>query len=241
MRFFAPALTDGERVDIDGLAVRLRVNERSRRVSLRIDPRTGEAVAIAPTARRLPDAVAFARTQRGWLAARLKARPAASRLAPGSWIEVFGEAWILIPDGRRPRFEGGALHGCGAGEVDAQLVARAVKTAALAQFRTLCERHCERLGVARPEVSATDPASRWGSCSPPASGRRGRVRMSWRLALAPLEVADYVAAHECCHLIEANHGPRFWALVRGLVGDPGRYRAWLRRHGGALLAFGAPT
>ena len=98
MRFFAPALTDGERVDIDGLAVRLRVNERSRRVSLRIDPRTGEAVAIAPTARRLPDAVAFARTQRGWLAARLKARPAASRLAPGSWIEVFGEAWILIPN-----------------------------------------------------------------------------------------------------------------------------------------------
>lgn len=237
MRFFAPALADGERVDVDGLAVRLKVNGRSRRITLRIDPRTGEAVASAPTARRLADAVAFAETRRGWLAARLQARPAAERLADGSRIEVFGEAWTLVPDGRRPRLEGGVLSGCGAGEVDGQLVVRAVKKAALDGFRALCERHCQCLGVATPEISVTDPASRWGSCTPPANGRRGRVRVSWRLALAPFETANYVAAHECCHLIEANHGPRFWTLVRELVGDPAVHRAWLRRHGPGLLAF----
>jgi predicted metal-dependent hydrolase len=235
---FAPALADGARVDIDGLSVRLRVNGRSRRVSLRIDPRTGEAVATAPTARRLADAVAFAKSRQGWLAARLEARPATRALADGDLISVFGERWSLAPDGRRPRLDGGVLHGCGDGAVDAQLVVRAIKRAALDGFRKLCERHCARLGVTLPEISVSDPASRWGSCSPPSRGRRGRVRVSWRLALAPLEVADYVAVHECCHLIEANHGPRFWALVRGLAGDPTPQRAWLRRNGGGLLAFG---
>jgi predicted metal-dependent hydrolase len=49
-----------------------------------------------------------------------------------------------------------------------------------------------------------------------------------------LAVADYVVAHECAHLLEANHGPRFWALVRNLVGDPAPHRRWLRAEGPRL-------
>ena len=52
-------------------------------------------------------------------------------------------------------------------------------------------------------------------------------------------MADYVAAHECAHLMEANHGPRFWAHVRDLVGD---HRAAPRlaasAQGAGLHAFG---
>ena len=51
-------------------------------------------------------------------------------------------------------------------------------------------------------------------------------------------VADYVAAHESAHLIEANHGPKFWTLVKTLCGDPAPHRAWLRTNGPALHAFG---
>jgi predicted metal-dependent hydrolase len=241
MTLFGRVLVDGERIDIDGLTVRLRISRRARRVSLRIDGRTGEAVATAPSARRLPDAVAFARARRGWLASRMAARPAPRKLAAGDRIEVFGDTWTLVPDGRRPRLESGRLVGCGAGEVDPQLVARAIRREALEIFRQGCEGHCQTLGAAMPEVAISDPARRWGSCLPPARGRRGRVRLSWRLALAPVGVADYVAAHECCHLVEANHGPRFWALVSNLIGDPSPHRAWLRRHGTALLAFGEPA
>jgi predicted metal-dependent hydrolase len=43
-----------------------------------------------------------------------------------------------------------------------------------------------------------------------------------------------VVAHECAHLLEANHGPRFWALVRNLVGDPAPHRRWLRAEGPRL-------
>jgi predicted metal-dependent hydrolase len=238
VRLFAKPLADGERVDLGGLTLRLRVSRRARSVSLRIDARTGEAVATAPSARRLADALTFARSRRGWLEARLSARRAGPALAAGARVVVFGETWALVPDGRRPKLEPGVLRGCGAGEVDTQLVIRAIRRTALAAFSERAAIHCAKLGVPVPRISLADTASRWGSCTPASAGRAGAVRLSWRLALAPFAVADYVVAHECAHLVEANHGPRFWALVRDLVGDPAPHRAFLRREGAGLLAFG---
>jgi predicted metal-dependent hydrolase len=60
---------------------------------------------------------------------------------------------------------------------------------------------------------------------------------SWRLALAPAAVLDYVVAHEVAHLAEMNHSAAFWAVVRGLCPDYPRHRDWLRRHGAGLHAF----
>ena len=48
-----------------------------------------------------------------------------------------------------------------------------------------------------------------GSCSP----HNGTIRLSHRLAKMPQFVLDYVIIHELAHLVEANHGPRFWKLV----------------------------
>ena len=62
--------------------------------------------------------------------------------------------------------------------------------------------------------------------------------MARGLALAPAVVADYVAAHECAHLLQANHSPMFWAEVRRLIGDPRPHRAWLRAHAADLHRFG---
>jgi len=51
-------------------------------------------------------------------------------------------------------------------------------------------------------------------------------------------VVDYVVAHEVAHLVEMNHGPRFWKLVRSLTPDPATPRAWLKRHRTELLSYG---
>jgi hypothetical protein len=165
-------------------------------------------------------------------------------LGPEAGIAVFGLPCRLVPDGRRPRLrrlpgeDGVSLTGCGEGQADAQLVARALKAEARRIFTDRLGRHCQSLGVtAAPRLLITDTRSRWGSCTQARPGHAASIRLSWRLALAPFAVADYVAAHECGHLIEANHGPRFWSLVRGLVGDPRPHRAWLRRHGPRLHAL----
>jgi len=50
---------------------------------------------------------------------------------------------------------------------------------------------------------------RHGSCTP----ARGDIRISHQLAQGPRFVLDYVIIHELAHLLEANHGPHFWALV----------------------------
>lgn len=55
----------------------------------------------------------------------------------------------------------------------------------------------------------TNQNSRFGSCTP----EDGTIRLSHRLATMPVWVRDYVLVHELAHLIEANHGKRFWKLV----------------------------
>jgi predicted metal-dependent hydrolase len=129
------------------------------------------------------------------------------------------------------------LSGCGAGVVDPQLVARAIRRVAVEVFEARADIHCAALGAVKPPISLIDARTRWGSCTPGRAGRAASIRLSWRLALAPFAVADYVVAHECAHLLEANHGPRFWAHVRALVGDEKRHRAWLRSEGAALHAI----
>lgn len=55
----------------------------------------------------------------------------------------------------------------------------------------------------------TNQNTRNGSCTP----SNGTIRISHRLATMPRFVLDYVLVHELAHLLEANHGPRFWKLV----------------------------
>jgi predicted metal-dependent hydrolase len=55
----------------------------------------------------------------------------------------------------------------------------------------------------------TNQNSRHGSCTP----SNGTIRLSHRLSTMPAFVRDYVIVHELAHLVEANHGPKFWKLV----------------------------
>ena len=55
----------------------------------------------------------------------------------------------------------------------------------------------------------TNQQHRFGSCTP----ATGTIRISHRVAILPDWVRDYVIVHELAHLVEANHGRRFWQLV----------------------------
>ena len=72
----------------------------------------------------------------------------------------------------------------------------------------------------------TNQNKRYGSCSP----RTRTIRISHKLAAVPGWVRDYVLIHELAHLVHANHGKRFWALVN-------KYRLSERARG-YLMALG---
>jgi predicted metal-dependent hydrolase len=244
MSLFGRSLADGDRLEVAGAVVRLKVHARARRVSLRLDRTKREIVATAPSARRLPEAAAFARDRALWIAERLAELPEALAVAPGVTIQVFGQPCRLETTTKPAHYieatedAPARIAARGEGEAYARAVIRVIKREAL---RVLSERtavHAGRLGAKLPSVTIMDARARWGSCRASLPGKPAAIRYSWRLALAPFEVADYVAAHECAHLLELNHGPRFWAHVKALVGDERPHRAWLRAEGARLHAFG---
>lgn len=244
MSLFGRALADGDRLEVAGAIVRLKVHRSARRVSLRLDRTKREIVATAPSQRRLAEAAAFARDRASWIAERLAELPQVEAVAPGMTIDLFGEPCRLEasdkPARLHPATDDGpmSIAARGEGAVYANAVVRIIRREALRVFTERTAFYCEKLEAKLPSVTIMDARARWGSCRPGLPGKPAAIRYSWRLALAPFEVADYVAAHECAHLLELNHGPRFWGHVKTLVGDERPHRAWLRAQGARLHAFG---
>lgn len=89
--------------------------------------------------------------------------------------------------------------------------------------------HARRLGVEAAEVKIADGHYRWGSCT-----THNNVGFNWRLIKAPMFVIDYVIVHELAHLIETNHTPRFWNIVRTQIPMMEKAKAWLKENGQLL-------
>lgn len=223
-----------------GVAAKLSVNPRARRLSIRIDARAGEAVLIAPSERKLADVVAFARTKASWMRERLAERPHGTPLEPGAIIHLFGEPTRLVAVGGAGAArliesdDGPVIQSGGEGEAFARRVENLFKRLARQVLVERTDHHLRTLGQRPVKVSIADTKSRWGSCSP----HNRSIRYSWRVILAPPAVADYLAAHEVAHLVHADHSPAYWSVVQRLVGDHRPFRKWLRDNGPALHAVG---
>lgn len=90
-------------------------------------------------------------------------------------------------------------------------------------------RYAIELGVKVTEAAIVDNRLRWGSCT-----TKNNIRLNWRLIKAPMSVIDYVIVHELAHLLEANHTPDFWNIVRAKVPGAEKSKAWLKAHGQLL-------
>lgn len=248
MKNSAPYQT-GQRLPLDpapgggkdqGLVLRLSVNPRARRISIRIDAKSGEVVAVAPSERRLADAVAFARSKTDWIAERLEARVEGVPLKPGATVLLHGRQTRLEATGTAGAArlvvdeDGAVIRSGGEGEAFGRRVENLLKREARTALTARTDHHLRTLGQKPVRVSIVDTRSRWGSCSP----HNRSIRYSWRVVLAPPAVLDYLAAHEVAHLVHADHSPAYWSVVHRLVGDHRPFRAWLRAHGQALHAVG---
>jgi len=89
--------------------------------------------------------------------------------------------------------------------------------------------YSHQLGVECAQTKIVDNRYRWGSCTV-----NNNVNFNWRLIKAPMSVIDYVVVHELTHLIEANHTPRFWNIVKAQIPNVEKPKQWLKENGQLL-------
>jgi len=211
----------------------LRRSARSSRFSLRVSRLDGKVTLSLPAGARLADAMAFARDQEAWIRAALERMPQAAAVGVGSVLPVEGRPLTLTRgSGRVPRIEGDSLLIPGDPERAGVRAAAFLKLLARDRLTEASDRHAARLGRRYARITLRDTRSRWGSCT-----TDGGLMFSWRLAMAPPPVLDYVAAHEVAHLAEMNHSPAFWAVVARLFPQHAAPRRWLRAEGQSLHAL----
>lgn len=215
------------------VALTLRRSTRARRLSLRVSRLDGRVTLTLPRGACEAEALAFARARADWVRAVLARAAPVVAVAPGAALPVAGRLLTLAAAPvRAARAEGDRLLVPGvtgrAGPAAAAFLRRAARDALAAA----ADRHAAALGLRHAGLTLRDTRSRWGSCT-----HDGRLMFSWRLAMAPPEVLDYVAAHEVAHLAEMNHSPAFWAVVARLMPGYAPRRAWLKREGDALMRY----
>lgn len=71
-------------------------------------------------------------------------------------------------------------------------------------------------------IRITDSKSTWGTCD-----SQLQLTFNWRLAMAPIEVIDYVVVHEMCHMVHLNHDRSFWRLVGKMSPNFKEQENWL--------------
>lgn len=210
------------------IEITLRRSGRARRLTLRVSRRDGRVTLSLPSWTPEREAMAFARDKESWLRRMLAGQEPALVPAAGLMFPVEGREVQIVPTRlRSPRIEEDRLL-VPEGRIAAS-VAAYLKVLARDRLAEASDRHATALGLRYGSISLRDTRSRWGSCAPD-----GRLMYSWRLAMAPAEVLDYVAAHEVAHLAEMNHSPDFWAVVARLVPGYRVPRAWLKRNGSSL-------
>ncbi len=225
--------------NVSGLPVPIQIRpiRSARRLRLRYDDARGILKLTCPPRTSRKAALAWALDQRGWIETQLsKALPAEPFLS-GAVIPVEGVDTLLVSLETAPRAAqcvAGELRCGGPAAGFERRVTAFLKSRALEVMSAEVAEFAAAAGVNPRSVTVGDAASRWGSCS-----SDGRIRLSWRLILAPPCVRRFVVAHEVAHLAHLNHGPEFKGLEARLYG-PGlsEAKAALRRVGPRLRRFG---
>jgi|LNFM01.2.fsa_nt_gb predicted metal-dependent hydrolase len=218
------------------VTVKAKRNRRARRMTLRIDATHDCAILVLPTYVALAEGLDFARSKADWLQAKLAELPERLAFADGALLQVLGRRVTIRHEpglGARVTEENGELRVGGDTSLLRGRVLRWLKAEARRAILPLAAERAALLGKKHKRVTLRDSRSRWGSCS-----SDGSLSFCWRLVFAPPAVLDYVVSHEVAHLIEMNHGPRFWELVERLTPHREAARRWLAENGAALQRQG---
>ena len=214
-------------------------NPRATRLTLRIQPGGKGLRVTIPPGLSAREVECFLSRHEGWIETRIAKMPDQPRVRPGIEIPIRGVPHLIVhepakrgtvrqeegPDGPLLVVFGDRLH-------LGRRIADFLKREARKDMEALVAKHTQTVGRKAKAIRYKDTKSRWGSCS-----SDGTLSFSWRIAMAPRPIIDYLVAHEVAHLREMNHGPNFWKLCKELCPDTDRCKAWPKRNGGALQAI----
>ncbi len=206
-----------------------------RRLSLRIDNKERKVVLNLPPRCSVRKALDFVEKNRDWIEAHLLAVPVSRQFSDGDVISFFGENLKIChcPKAKSGVVrEGNVLKVSGEKEFLPRRVRDFIRNETHLKMRELSQQKAARIGCSVNRVTIKDTKSRWGSCS-----TLNNINYNWRIALAPVEAIDYLAAHEVAHLKHRDHSAAFWECVRSLSPYAESGRRWLKQNGRLLYAY----
>ncbi|HTH98546.1 MAG TPA: SprT family zinc-dependent metalloprotease [Stellaceae bacterium] len=218
--------------------VLVRHSAQARHIALKLSPSAGTVTLVVPRGVALARAMTFLKSRETWIVEHWRVMPPRIPFEAGAIIPVLGRDRLVVAAGAKRgippfRLTDETIEIGGASEHLPRRLQAGLTALARPILAEKSQVLAARLDRKIAKVTMGDPGQRWGSCN-----SRGNLRFSWRLILAPEAVIDYVAAHEVAHLVEMNHGPRFWLLVEQLAPGHAAQRAWLREHGTRLMRYG---
>lgn len=97
------------------------------------------------------------------------------------------------------------------------------------KIKPIIDRYKALLGVAPNEIKIMELQNRWASCT-----SKGNVNFHWKCAMAPIDVLNYIVAHELTHLIHPNHTPTFWNELDKVMPSYNKQVNWLKINGAGM-------
>lgn len=218
------------------VSVAVRASARAKHISLHVDTTTGMVELVLPRGTSRREGLEFAREKAKWIVRHLARMPPLVPFKDGAVIPVLGVNHRVR---HRPGARGGVwrqgneIHVSGQAAHLPRRLTDWLKEEAKRAIAASAREKAARIKRKVARVSVREVRSRWGSCSD-----LGNLNYSWRLIFAPRLVMDYVIAHEVAHLVEMNHGKRFWRVVDRITADSAGSRKWLVKNGARLYRYG---
>lgn len=211
--------------------VLVRRSARARRLSLRVSRLDGRVTLTLPLGVSDTLARKFIRGKSDWISRARAEVVQFTQVEIGARLPVQGTARHLVAtDEKVARLQGDTIF------APRNQTGRCIRVWLIECARqrawTLSREFGEVIQRQPEKITIRDTRSRWGSCS-----ETGNIMLSWRLMLAPVEVFDYVVAHEVAHLKEMNHSRDFWSTVGQLIPSYQTPRLWLRENGTELHRY----
>ena len=231
-------LLTGKTFDISsevGINIKVIPSRSHGKLVLHIDNKERIPVLSVPKYCSRRKAVNFVNENLDWILKALKKLPQSKNFADGDFISICGKTVVIRhrPQARRGVWcENGELNVSGNSEFIHRRVKDYIKKQAAADFSKRSHQLADILGCNLNTVFIKDTKSRWGSCS-----TLNNINYSWRIALAPDFVIDYLMAHEVAHLLHQNHSDEFWKCVEQLCPQWQKGNTWLKKNGKTLYIY----